>query len=122
MKNISIVLLLGVAFLLTPVSVQAAKKDGIHLTHYDTGEVRYKSTYKDGKLNGLTLEYAKDGTKITKYVFKDDKAVRKIVLTDTRNYGPFAFLVSFKFWLILGVSLALIWLLFAKTMFSKRPL
>lgn len=101
---------------------QGSKKDGIHKTNYRSGELRYESTYRNGKLNGLTKEYSKDGTLIAKYQFKDGGAVKKYDLKGVaRDYGAFAFLMSWKFWLILVAALGVLWFLFAKIFFVKRP-
>jgi len=101
---------------------QGSKKDGIHKTNYSSGELRYESMYQNGKLNGLTKEYSKDGTLIAKYQFKDGEVTKKHDLQGaSRDYGAFSFLMSWKFWLILVVVLGVLWFLFAKIFFVKRP-
>jgi len=121
MRIISLVLCLSFVFG-GVLFAQGSKKDGIHKTNYSSGELRYESTYRNGKLNGLTKEYSKDGTLITKYEFKDGMALKKTDLRgDSRDYGAFAFLMSWKFWLILVVVLGVLWFLFAKIFFVKRP-
>ena len=97
---------------------QGVKTDGIHTKNYSTGELRYESMYRNGKLNGLTKEYSKDGTLIAKYTFKDGKTDLK---SAKRDYGVFSFLMNWKFWLIFIVVLGVLWFVFSKIFFVKRP-
>ncbi len=124
MRKFILILLLAAVFCPLPVSAVWAleKTDGIHKTNYSSGELRYESMYKHGKLNGITKEYDKEGDLIAEYEFKDGKLVKKIDLSwKKRDFGKFSFLTSWKFWLIFVVVLVVLWFACAKIFFVKRP-
>ena len=100
----------------------AAKKNGIHKTYYDSGELKYEATYKNGILEGITKEYNRDGSLKGKYMFKDGELFSKVGGEETkRDFGIFGIFVGFKFWIVVLVIGAGLWFLFAKFVFRNRP-
>ena len=99
---------------------EAPKSDGSHKAYYDTGEKQYDSKYKDGKLEGLTTEYEKDGTVKDKFYFKKDVLVSKQGKETVRDMGPIAFLVHPWFWIIVfGVGTG-IWFFFSRVLMKGK--
>ncbi len=88
--------------------------DGKHTTYYDTGEKQFDSQYKDGKLNGLTTEYRKDGTVKDRFYFKDDVLMSKQGKEPSRDMGVITFLFRPWFWLIVIGLGAGCWFLFTR--------
>lgn len=116
--------LIGVFFLLflSLVYGEAPKSDGIHKANYKTGELQYESMYKNGKLNGVTLEYNKKGEAVNKYIFKDDELIKKIEVSKERDVGPFDFLFVWKFWVPVTVFGLIMWRVITKFVFKNRPI
>jgi hypothetical protein len=104
-----------------PVCAQILQKEGIHKTYYKTGELQFESKYRNGKLQGKTREFAKDGTLIAEYLYENDELVGQIEVPKRRDYGPFTIFMTWQFWLILILFLAGLWFIFAKIFFKGRP-
>lgn len=79
---------------------EAQKSDGGHKAYYDTGQKQYDSNYKNGKLDGLTTEYEKDGTVKDRFYFKKDVLISKQGKETVRDMGPIEFLFHPWFWII----------------------
>ena len=94
--------------------------DGKHKTYYDTGEKQYDSKYKDGKLEGLTTEYKKDGTVKDKFYFKDDILISKRANDPARDMGAIAFLFRPWFWIIVAVLGTGGWFLFSRVLMRGK--
>ena len=46
---------------------------GVATVHHENGQLESKSTYEDGKLNGITEDYRENGQLETKATYKDGK-------------------------------------------------
>ena len=53
------------------------KKDGVYEEYYDNGQLRFKTTYKDGKKEGVSEYYYEDGQLWLKKTYKDGKLIEK---------------------------------------------
>jgi len=105
---------------------QAIKKDGIHKEYYRSGELKYKSRYEDGKLNGETVEYDKSGKVIGRYIFKNDDIVK--VLKGGRTEKGEVHQTDFgitKKAVVIGISvvagIALLLFILSKVVFKNKP-
>ena len=116
------IFILVLSLFVAPGTARAAKSDGIHKTYYDSGEVKFESMYEDGKLNGMTKEYAKDGTLRAKYVFRDGQVISKQDMnTPQRDLGGMSFVRSWGFWAGMAGLLVVGGFLFSKLVFKNRP-
>jgi len=53
------------------------KKDGVYEEYYKKGQLRFKTTYKDGKKEGVSEYYYEDGQLWLKKTYKDGKLIEK---------------------------------------------
>lgn len=87
-------------------------------TYYSSGELKYTSQYKEGKLDGLTKEYNKAGDIIQKYLFKKDILVGRY--QKNRDYGQFSIFTSYKFWIVFIFIFVGVWFLWTKLFLRRR--
>ena len=99
---------------------ETQKSDGTHKTYCESGEKQYESNYKDGNLDGLTIEYEKDGTVKDRFYFKDDVLFKKQEKETVRDMGSIGFLLRPLFWIIVfGVGIGC-WFLFSRVMMKGK--
>jgi len=129
-KNVAkslVLILVAVIFLASPTFVHA-KENGAQYRYYDTGEVHIKMNFKNGELDGFYTEYDRRGEVIEQRLYDDGALVgnknkdlefyKEII----ENLGPFRFIATFWFWLIVVAVGVIIWRVFVKIAFFDRPI
>ena len=120
-KTILLIILILIMGLCGLVYCQEIRKDGIHKTYFADGQLRTEENFKDGKRNGISKIYNKKGQLIIVVQFKDNEFVSVRAVDPKRDLGKIGFLSRMEFWIGVFAGVSLLWFLWIKSAFKKRP-
>ena len=116
------VFFLTIALLIYPSQAfaQLPIRDGIKEIYYDSGELRAKVPYKNGKKNGIEQHFDRTGKVISEYYYENGEKLGEMDHpVTTRDFGNLSFLGSWKFWGILLTILVGLWFLISRILLRK---